>query len=322
MRRTVIARAALAGGAVGTAAAVVLWITVVVVTATRDPGTAAEMAAASLALAPALVVGGTLLGLAVGLALAVAAPVLRRGGPLRATALVVVALLAFGVWGVAADHLVSKEGFVVDALVPFDTVVLVATALGSIAGAAVTVVAERGRLPLPDVRALRTVLLWVVVGALVGLLAWWVRRSGIPLLTGMPADGSFVGAGFGGSELPITLEWIWAVVTGGFAGLVVAVAVVLTSRPWVAVAVAGSAAAAAAFVSATTGLVFPALGEHPFLGTYPFVGGFATSTTHLPLGAVLATVARWATVAAVVAGAVTLTAARLRDRSGRASRTG
>ena len=255
-----------------------------------------------------------------GLVLALAAPPLRRGGAPRTVAHVVVGLLAFVGWGTATGRLVSKEAFVVDPLVPFNTAVLVVAVLGAVAGVGVTVVAARGRLPLPDAHAGRTVVLWVVVGALVGVLAWEARGSGVPLLTGMPADGAFVGAGFGDSELPITLEWLWAVVTGAFAGAVVAVLQLLTRRRSTAVLGAVVVTAVAAFVSARTGLVFPALGEHPFTGSYPFVDGFATSVGHLSLGAVLVTVALWAAVAALVAGAVTTTAARLRDRGGRASR--
>ncbi len=318
---TTVARAALAGTAVGTAAAVLLWVLVAVVTATGDAFTAAEFAAASLAVAPVLVVGAAVLGVGVGLVLAVAAPALRRGGAPRTVALVVVGVLAFVGWGTATSRLVSKEGFFVDPLVPFDTTVLVAGVLGAVAGAGVTIVVARGRLRLPDARAGRTVLLWVVVGALVGVLAWQVRRSGVPVLTGMPADGSFVGSGFGDSDLPITLEWIWAVVTGAFAGYVVAVVRVLTRRGWAAVVAAAVVTAVAAFVSARTGLMFPAFDVGAFVGAYPFVGGFATSVGHLELGAVLVTVALWAAAAAVVAGAVTTTEARLRRRGGRASRS-
>lgn len=319
-RTTTVARAALAGTAVGTAAAVVLWALVTVVTAIGHEWTAAESAAASLAVAPVLVVGAAVLGVGVGLVLAAAAPVLHRGGAPAALALVVVSLLAFVVWGSATSRLVSKEAFFVDPVVPSDTTVLVAGVLGAVAGAGVTVVAARGRLPLPDARAGRTVLLWVVVGAVVGLVAWWLRRSGVALVTGMPTDGSFVGSGFGDTELPITLEWIWGVVTGAFAGYLVAVVQVLSRRRWVAVVAAALVAAVAAFVSARTGLMFPSLDPQAFTARSPFVGGFATSVGHLPLGAVLVTVALWAAVAAVVAGAVTTTAARLSGRGGRASR--
>lgn len=318
-RTTVLARAALAGTAVGTAAAVLLWVLVAVVAAAGDAWTAAESAAASLAVAPVLVVGAAGLGVGVGLVLGVAAPVLRRGGAPRAVALVAIGLLAFVGWGTATSRLVSKEAFFVDPVVSFDATVLVAGLLGAVAGAGVTVVAARGRLRLPDARAGWTVLLWVVVGALVGLLAWWVRRSGVPLLTGMPADGAFVGSGFGDPDFWLRVEWVWAAVTGAFAGYVVAVVHVLVRRRWVAVVVAAVVAAVAAFVSARTGLMFPALDPQPFTGA-PFVAGFATSVGHLPLGAVLVTVALWAAVAAVVAGTVTTTAARLRGRGGRASR--
>ena len=320
MRRTLILRAALAGTAVGTSAAIVVWGIVVVLAATGRRDDASGLTAAALALGPVLVVGGTALGAAVGLALGLGAPALRRGGAARATVLVVVALLAFGVWGTAAGWVASKESFVVGGLVSTDGVLLVATALGAVAGAAVTVVAERGRPLLRRRGSGRVMALWVVVGVPTGLLAWWVRRSGVPLLTGMPAEGSFVGSGFGDSDLPITLEWVWAVVTGAFAGLVVAAVVVVTGRSRAAVPAAAVVAGVAAFVSATTGLVFPALGEWPLSSGGPFVGGFATSVTHLPVGAVLLTTLIWALVGAAVAGAVTMSAARVQDRVGRASR--
>lgn len=321
MHRTpTIARAALAGTLVGTAAAVVLWALVAVVTASGEHDAAAGLAAAALAVAPVVVVGSALFGLAAGSVLVAAAPALDRGGVPRTVALVVVGLLSFAGWGIATAQLVTKEAFVVGGLVSTDTVQLVTTALGAVAGAGVVVVAARGRLPLPDAGAGRTVVRWVVVGALLGVLAWWVRRSGVPLLTGMPADGAFVGAGFGDSELPIRLEWVWALVTGAVAGWILAVVEVLTARRWAVVTTAAVLAAVAAFVSAVTGLVFPTLGEHPFAATYPIVGGFATSVAHLPLAAVLVTVVLWAAVAAAVAGAVTTAVARGRDRGGRASR--
>ncbi|WP_069713389.1 hypothetical protein [Curtobacterium sp. ER1/6] len=319
-RTTTITRATLAGVAVGTAAAVLLWSLVAVVTTTSDQGTAAGFAAASLAVTPALVLGGAVLGLAVGLALALVAPALRRGGAPRAAAIVVVGLLAFVVWGTATVQLVSKEVVVVGAGVSTDAVQLVAAVFGAVAGAGVTVVTARGRFPLPAARVGRTVLLWTVVGALAGVSAWAARRSGVPLLSGLPAETAFVGSGFGDSDVPITLEWVWAVLTGAFAGAVVGVVRVLTARRWAAVVAAALAAAVAAFVAARTGLLFPSLGERPFDLTYPFVDGWATPVVRQPLGAVLATVTLCAAAAAVVAGALTLTAARLCDRRRRASR--
>lgn len=298
MRTHQIGRGLLAGSTVGVLATIALWASVIALVATVPRDLSGVAVVGALGLGPALLVCASVLGTVLGCVAALVAPVLGRGGLLRAAVVAVLALVAFCCWGYLFAVVPSRWLTVLPGP-GYNTAVLVVTAVGALVGTAATLTVAVRPVRRPGPRSVGLVVVTAVVGAVVGLLGWWIRRGFPSWASGLPSPTEFVGSGFA-SDVDLDQDWVWGATTGLVLAVVVVTVALWCRRPVLVVPLAAVTAGAAAFVSATTGVVFPVLRVFP-LTEFPSATSYASSTAVLPPSAIAVTTAVWAASGALAA---------------------